>query len=102
MTAPAQQTANVPETDFGDMPPLPEFAAAFTPRWPGDEGGFNAIQMHAYAIAAVMAERERIALECESLKKRPHGWNSFSYTNAVNDCLSAIRQPAAPMERDNG
>jgi hypothetical protein len=37
------------------LPPLPEFAAAFRPRWPGDIGGFTADQMRAYAQAALDA-----------------------------------------------
>ena len=40
---------------------------------------------------AVEAEREACAKACEPLIKEPHGWNSFSYTMAVNDCTSAIR-----------
>lgn len=35
------------------LPPLPEFAAAFRPRWPGDIGGFTEVQMREYARAAL-------------------------------------------------
>jgi hypothetical protein len=28
-----------------DLPPLPEYASEFRPRWPGDPGGFNEAQM---------------------------------------------------------
>lgn len=44
-----------------NLPPLPEYAHEFRPRWPGDEGGFSGAQMRAYAAAAVAAERERCA-----------------------------------------
>ena len=36
--------------------PLPEYAAAFKPRWSGDEGGYTADQMRAYAQAVLAAE----------------------------------------------
>lgn len=39
----------------------------------------------------IAAEREECAKVCESLCKEQHGWNSFSYTIAVNDCADAIR-----------
>ena len=38
---------------------LPEYAHAFRPRWPGDEGGFTGAQMRLYALDAVAVERER-------------------------------------------
>jgi hypothetical protein len=44
-----------------NLPPLPEYAHEFRPRWPGDDGGFSGAQMRAYATAAVAAERERCA-----------------------------------------
>ena len=40
---------------------LPEYAHAFRPRWPGDEGGFTGAQMRLYAMEAVSAERDRVA-----------------------------------------
>jgi hypothetical protein len=86
------------------IPPLPrpflraEALAVMNAGWERAGDVFTADQMHAYALAAVIAERERITLDCESLKKQPHGWNSFSYTNAVNDLLSAIRQPGEPKQ----
>jgi len=39
------------------MPPLPEFASQFAPRWPADEGGYSAAQMHAFAAAWAAATR---------------------------------------------
>lgn len=46
------------------------------------------------ARACIMAFAEQTARECEAKQKQPHGWNSFSYTNAVNDCVAAIRRLA--------
>jgi hypothetical protein len=43
-----------------NLPPLPEYAHEFRPRWLGDEGGFSGAQLRAYAAVAVAAERERI------------------------------------------
>lgn len=43
------------------LPPLPEFAREFWPRWPDDIGGYTDAQMRAYAEQAVAAERARIA-----------------------------------------
>lgn len=40
-------------------------------------------------FAALVAEE--CAEACLALRKEPHGWNSFSYTQAVNDCDTAIR-----------
>lgn len=45
---------------------------------------------------AVEAEREACAMTSESLRKEPHGWNSFSYTAAANDIASAIRARGNP------
>lgn len=80
------------------LPPLPEFAAAFTPRWLGDEGGFNATQMHAYALAAVMAERERCAKLCDTTRFTGNRFPITQMEQLRMDIAAAIRQPAAPME----
>jgi len=42
-----------------NLPPMPEYAHEFRPRWPNDEGGFSGAQMRAYAAAAVAAERAK-------------------------------------------
>ena len=41
------------------LPPLPDFSPSFRPRWQGDNGGFTADQMQAYAAAAVAQANER-------------------------------------------
>jgi hypothetical protein len=40
---------------MSDLPPLPEYAQEFRPRWPDDLGGFNGAQMREYARAALAA-----------------------------------------------
>lgn len=52
------------------LPPLPEFASEFRPRWEGDSGGYSAAQMQAYAAAAVAAEREACAKLCDTARER--------------------------------
>ena len=54
------------------LPPLPEFAAAFRPRWPGDIGGFTEVQMRAYALAA-LAQPVPDAPEPAGWFEGPHG-----------------------------
>lgn len=58
------------------LPYLPDYAPEFRPRWPGDDGGFSAEQMYAYATAAMAAERAACALVCDGI---------------AQDCADAIR-----------
>jgi len=48
----------------------------------------------AFAKAIEAKVRERTMDECmqaiDILKKQPHGWNSLSYTTAINDSETAI------------
>lgn len=43
----------------GDLSQLPPCSAQFAPRWPGDEPGYTADEMRAYAAEQVAAEREK-------------------------------------------
>jgi hypothetical protein len=36
-----------------NLPPLPDYAIEFRPRWPGDPGGFTSCQMRSYGAAAL-------------------------------------------------
>jgi hypothetical protein len=56
------------------LPPLPEFAAAFRPRWPGDIGGFTEVQMREYALAALAQPAPNAHDESHPLYQR--GWKN--------------------------
>ena len=52
---------------------------------------FSADQMHAYAAAAVEAEREQCALACEQRRDYEMQYARGSAAIAASDCADAIR-----------
>ena len=64
-----------------ELGPLPEYAHAFRPRWPGDEGGFVGAQMRLYAMEAIKAQRERIRGLVEAVRK------ANAESQDADDCL---------------
>ena len=85
------------------LPPLPPFAAQWTPRWIYDVGGFTAEQMREYAHAAVLAEREACAVLCDTRgadhrHDYKHGGPDIGYrpisdhsSDEAGSCADAIR-----------
>lgn len=45
--------------------PLPPCAPSFSPRWPGDVGGYTADQMRAYALQERAAERKLLEADAK-------------------------------------
>lgn len=80
-----------------ELPPLPEYGHAFSPRWHGDPGGFTVQQMHAHAAAARLAALEEAARLCELAgstgdnKDCPQAVNGFWPDQVAYRCASAIR-----------
>ncbi len=77
-------------------PPLPEYADAFRPRWPGDEGGYDAIQLVAYADTYNAALSARVAeLEADAKRLREALEALLDYSSVCNaidsDHLDAAR-----------
>ena len=86
-----------------ELPPLPE-PPFFAPRWPGDQTGYSAEQMQAYARAAVAAEREERAISIEAAiialvdaLVSDKGWMR-AYANAiVRDAIDRVDRPYVPL-----
>jgi hypothetical protein len=75
-----------------DLPQLPPHP------WRAHDEGWTLRErqvIYAYGEACAKAareqEREEIAAMLEPMRKESHGWNTFSYTCAIDDATTAIR-----------